>query len=125
MMDMTSTGPWPQDARAFAEAVIRAICGASVTPDVARRAYERCRRALELGATARMGFRHPGKAEAIDRIWRERETLYAAFVAADDQYAYLASLPWVGPVIQGRLAREFGLGHASEHTSGEAARAAA
>lgn len=124
-MDMTPTGVCPQDANTFAEAVIQAICASSVTPHVARRSYERCRRALELGATARMGFRHPAKAEAIDRIWHEREGLYAGFAAAADRRAYLATLPWVGPVIQARLARTFGLETGSDTRAGRQAREAA
>ena len=99
---------FPADADAFAREVIYAICGAGVTPAVARRTFERCCCALRSGATARMGFRHPGKAEAIDRIWRDREPLYRAVAAARDKAAALDALLWIGAVTRRRLARRLG-----------------
>ena len=99
----------PRTADEFAEAVILAICSASVTPQMGRRTFERCRMALLSGATARLGFRHPGKAEAIDAIWRERHRLYREYRRSADPLAYLATLPWIGPVTRRRLARQLGL----------------
>ena len=99
----------PTGADAFARAAIRAICHASVAPPVGERAFERCLRALAFGATARAAFRHPGKAQAIDTIWRERERLAAALAEADDALAFLDTLPWIGPATRRRLAAELGL----------------
>lgn len=99
----------PRDAEAFACAVILAICSASVTPGVGRRTYERCLRALATGATARLGFRHPGKAEAVDRIWSERHRLYGEYLGSADKLAFLSTLPWIGPVTHRALAFEWGL----------------
>ena len=96
-------------ADAFARAAVRAICHASVTPSVGERAAERCARALAFGATARAAFRHPGKAQAIDTIWQERERLAAALAEADDALAFLDTLPWIGPATRRRLAAELGL----------------
>ncbi len=99
----------PETADEFAQHVIGTICYASVTPAIGRRAYERCMRALHLGSTARMGFRHPGKADAIDLIWRERESLFRQYDACPDKFAFLATLPWIGPVTKHSLARRLGL----------------
>jgi hypothetical protein len=104
----------PHDADAFARAAIRAICEASVTPRVGYRTYERCLRALSSGATARLGFRHPGKADAIDLIWRERHRLYRDYLASADKLAFLTSLPWIGPVTRHAMARHLGLTSAPE-----------
>jgi hypothetical protein len=109
----------PADADAFARALIRAICRASVTAQVGRRTYERCLRALETGSTTRMGFRHPGKAEAIDRIWSERHRLFGEYLASHDKEAFLATMPWIGPATRRSLAFDLGLmdgsGPASSH----------
>ena len=59
--------------------------------------------------TVRLGFRHPGKADAIDRIWRERASLYRAYCTAADPLAFLDTLPWIGPVTKRRLAARLGL----------------
>jgi hypothetical protein len=98
-----------QDADAFARAVILAICKASVTPRVGRLTYERCLRALASGSTARLGFRHPGKADAIDEIWRERDRLFREYGMSADKVGFLATLPWIGPVTRRSLAIDLGI----------------
>lgn len=99
----------PETAEDFAERVIATICHASVTPSVGRRTFERCMRALEFGSTARIGFRHASKADAIDLIWRERERLFGLYTASSNKLRFLESLPWVGPVTKHSLARRLGL----------------
>lgn len=99
----------PETADEFAQYVIDTICHASVTPSVGRRTFERCMRALDFGSTARVGFRHPAKAEAIDMIWRERERLFDEYKASQDKLRFLATLPWIGPVTKHSLARRLGL----------------
>jgi hypothetical protein len=104
-----ATASQPATADEFAARVIHAICHASVTPSVGRRTFERCMRALAFGSTTRLGFRHPGKADAIDGIWAERTRLYSDYLASSDKRAFLATLPWVGPATKHALARRLGL----------------
>ena len=99
----------PETADEFAQHVIETICHASVTPGIGRRTFERCMRALDLGSTARVAFRHPAKAEAIDTVWRERERLFEEYNACPDKLRFLATLPWVGPVTKHSLARRLGI----------------
>jgi hypothetical protein len=99
----------PETADEFAQHVIEAICHASVTPSIGRRTFERCMRALSLGSTVRVGFRHPAKAEAIDRVWHERERLFEDYNGCPDKLRFLATLPWVGPVTKHSLARRLGI----------------
>ena len=101
--------PAPETADEFARHVIETICHASVTPAIGQRAFERCMRALSFGSTARVGFRHPAKAEAIDRVWRERERLFDEYTASSDKLRFLATLPWIGPVTKHSLARRLGI----------------
>ncbi len=99
----------PETAEAFAESVIATICHASVTPSVGRRTFERCMRALACGSTARVGFRHPAKADAVDQVWREREQLFQDYTEAADKLRFLSALPGIGPVTKHSLARRLGL----------------
>ena len=99
----------PETADEFAQSVIATICHASVTANVGRRTFERCMRALEVGSTSRMGFRHPAKAAAIDQVWREREQLFRDYSASPDKLRFLGTLPWIGPVTKHSLARRLGL----------------
>ncbi|KAA2237639.1 hypothetical protein [Salinarimonas soli] len=99
----------PENPDEFAGCAIYAICATSVTDAVASRTFERCRRALQVGGTARSGFRHAAKAEAIDRIWRERERLFRDYAQAADKLAFIGGLPGIGTVTKHRLARRLGL----------------
>ena len=99
----------PETADDFARSVIATICHASVTPGVGRRTFERCMRSLALGSTARVGFRHPGKASAIDMVWREREQFFHDYTASADKLRFLSTLPGIGPVTKHSLARRLGL----------------
>jgi hypothetical protein len=99
----------PQNAEDFARAVILTICQASVAPRVGRATYERCLRALNAESTVRLGFRHPGKADAVDLIWRERERYFRDYHASSDKFAFLSTLPWIGPVTRHSLAWRLGI----------------
>jgi hypothetical protein len=99
----------PETADDFARSVIATICHASVTPGVGRRTFERCMRSLILGSTARVSFRHPGKASAIDLVWQEREQFFHDYTASTDKLRFLSSLPGIGPVMKHSLARRLGL----------------
>lgn len=99
----------PETADEFAESVIATICHASVTPGVGRRTFERCMRALSCGSTARVGLRHPAKADAIDRVWCDRDRLFRDYVESPDKLRFLSALPGIGPVTQHSLARRLGL----------------
>lgn len=110
-----------RDADDFARAVILTICQASVAPRVGRQAYERCMRALSSGSTARLGLRHPGKADAIDRVWQDRARYYRAYLDCSDKAAFLCDLPWIGPVTRRSLEWRLGLGKVGEGQSHRAA----
>ncbi len=97
------------EAEAFARAVIFTICSIGVPAHQARRTYERCMAALTRGGTARMGFRNPSRADAIDTIWRERARFHRGYRAADDRVAWLETLPGIGPVMKHRLHLALGL----------------
>ncbi|WP_201837480.1 hypothetical protein [Microvirga zambiensis] len=99
----------PETADEFAQQVIETICHASVTPAIGRRTFERCMRALDFGSTARVGFRHPAKAAAIDAIWHKREDLFVAYKTSADRLRFLATLPGIGPVTKHSLARRLGV----------------
>ena len=99
----------PETAEEFAQSVIATICHASVTASVGRRTFERCMRSLSFGSTARVGFRHPGKASAVDLVWQQREQLFHDYTASHDKLRFLSTLPWIGPVTKHSLARRLGL----------------
>jgi hypothetical protein len=121
-LDEGTEGLEAAGADGFARSVIRAICRAGVSARVGERLFAQCLRAVRQGGTAHIAFRHPAKAEAIDRIWAERERVYRGFLDAADPLAYLRRLPGIGPCLARRLAAEFGLDVAELR---EAARVAA
>lgn len=99
----------PADADAFARIAIYVICNAGLRSALAIEIAHRCVAALEAGSPAASVFGHPGKAMAIDAVWRDRDALWAAYQAADDKLLFAATLPWVGPVTKYHLVKNLGL----------------
>ena len=65
--------------------------------------------AIADGRDARAAFDHPGKAAAIEAIWRDRSRLHAEFLSAPDRLSFCGSLPWIGEITKFHLARNFGV----------------
>jgi hypothetical protein len=98
----------PVDSSFFAMEVIFVICNSGMKNTVARQIYERCISALKRGEPVFDVFKHPGKAAAIEQIWREREQLHAGYFAAEDKLAFTESLPWIGEVTKYHVVKNFG-----------------
>lgn len=92
----------------FAERTIYVICNSGMANTVAAVIYTRCLDALRESTPVASVFRHPGKAPAIERIWAEREQLFAAYNQADDPVAALEAMPWIGQVTALHLAKNLG-----------------
>lgn len=99
----------PLSAELFAEEAIYVICNSGMNNRVASTIYTRCIDALREGRAVRDVFGHPGKAAAIERIWLERDALFAAYQAAGDKAEQLQSLPFIGGVTALHLAKNFGV----------------
>jgi hypothetical protein len=84
------------------------ICNSGMRYTVARSIFERCRGAIADGQPVIEVFGHAGKAAAIEAIWRDREQLLAAYLAAADKLAFLEALPWIGGITKYHLAKNFG-----------------
>ena len=82
----------PTNADAFAEAAVYVIVNSGMRYTVAANIFTRCMAALRDGGSANTAFGHPGKAAAIDRIWRERQALFDGLRATADPLAYVAAL---------------------------------
>lgn len=98
----------PADAEEFARAAIYVIANSGMKNSVAMPIYDRCIRALEHDRKVRRVFGHPGKARAMEIIWKKRLELFEGYLAAIDKIEFCASLPWVGPVTKLHLARDLG-----------------
>ena len=98
----------PPTAEAFAIEAIYVVINGGMRVTVAEVIFKRCMSALEACQSATTAFGHPGKAAAIDMLWLGRERLYAEYLLADDQLAFLADLPWIGPITVDQLAKNLG-----------------
>lgn len=112
IIDWSETIAKPADAEAFAEAAIYVVCNSGFKNSIAKPICERCMVALRAGLSSATEFRHPGKQRAIDRIWAEREDMFAAYQLEPDKLRYLVTLPWVGPVTRFHLEKNLGGDHA-------------
>lgn len=98
----------PTDPVGFAREAIFVICNSGMRFTVAQGIFNRVMAALEAGGAAGDAFGHKGKAAAIDHIWREREALLEAYLAAPDKLEFCQSLPWIGGITKYHLAKNFG-----------------
>lgn len=99
----------PRNAKEFALEAIYVICNSGMRFSVANGIYWKCVRALRRRQSATSVFGHPGKAPAIDTIWKNRRVLFTAYETAENKVAYCAELPWIGPVTKFHLAKNLGL----------------
>lgn len=98
----------PRNANQFASEAIYVIINSGMSNKVAVPIHHRCMRALRQGKSVTTVFGHPGKAAAIDWIWKRRRWLYRKHQETDDLLAFCESLPWVGPVTAHHLAKNLG-----------------
>jgi len=98
-----------ENAEHFAREAIFVICNSGMKHTVARRIFNRVMEALECGLSAANGFGHAGKTAAINRIWYERDGLFAQYQKSTDKLAFCEGLPWVGCVTKYHLAKNLGL----------------
>ncbi len=102
----------PQSPKTFAEEAAFVICNSGMRAPTARKVYERTMPYVRSGGKAIDRFRHPGKAAAIDTIWRRRADLLSAYQdleAAADRLEFLGNLPWIGGITKFHLAKNFGV----------------
>jgi hypothetical protein len=76
---------------------------------IARKIWEKVRPAVESGASASTVFGHKGKAGAIDRVFRARDTLVPQYMgtAAAEKLDWIRALPWIGPITCYHLAKNY------------------
>lgn len=98
----------PDNADDFALEAVWVILNSGMKNTVARGIFERVRPALFERRPVRDVFGHPGKAAAIETIWRDRSRLYDEFREAEDKLAYCAALPWIGEITKFHLAKNWG-----------------
>ena len=98
----------PGNASQFAAEAIYVICNSGMANRVAVPIFERCMLALRRGQSVTLVFGHPGKAAAIDHIWKRRRSLFRKLNETDDLIAFCATLPWIGYVTKFHLAKNLG-----------------
>ncbi len=102
----------PTDPEEMAETLIFVVIASGFRYETARDIWERVKAALRSGTSVYPNaFGHEGKAQAIESIWRDRETLFAEFsgLADDEVLEWCAHLPWIGPTTKFQAARDLGV----------------
>lgn len=98
----------PSSADDFAELAIFVIINGGLNATVAVQIQLRCLNALKASLSAASVFGHPGKAQAVDHVWSERQRLFDSYRTAHDQVDFLQTIPWIGPVLALHLAKLLG-----------------
>ena len=101
----------PSNADAFFSEAAWVIINSGMKNQVAQMIWDRVQAALHAGKPVFSAFKHPGKAAAIQHIFDNRDRLFKEFneVPADAKLAWLIKLPWIGPITQYHLAKNYGV----------------
>lgn len=99
----------PTDAETFAGEAIWVICCSGMKEQVARLIQDRVWAALRARRPVFTGFKHKGKAAAIDDIWERRNWWFAEFLKASDKVEFCGTLPWIGTITKWHLAKNLGV----------------
>ncbi|WP_272011409.1 hypothetical protein [Roseovarius sp. ZX-A-9] len=102
----------PGYSSAFATEAIFIISNSGMKWQIARQIFDRVMPLVRAGRSARDGFGHAGKAGAIHRIWRERNDIFARYMALEPDPArlhFLGELPWIGKITKYHLAKNLGV----------------
>ncbi len=97
----------PVDPDQFAFDAIFVVCNSGMHHRIAQKIFDKCVPALLEGRPVIGVFKHPGKAQAIETLWRDRVALLAAYNAATDKLAFCQSLPWIGAITKFHLAKNY------------------
>lgn len=99
----------PASAQEFASEAIFVIANSGMKHTVARQIYEKAMGALLHGIPVIEVFGHAHKAASMEKIWADREILFAAFLAAEDKLEFCGTLPHIGKITKYHLAKNFGV----------------
>jgi hypothetical protein len=102
----------PRTSRHLASAAIYVIAASGMRVTLAKEIHRRCLRALRHDESASSVFGHPGKAEAMDMIWRDRRSLFKQWrhISDDDEkVVFCGELPFVGQITKYHLAKNLGV----------------
>lgn len=96
------------DSKTFFEEFAWVVLNSGMRNQVARTIWERVRPHVEAGGSAHDKFRHIGKCDAIDHVWKHRDKLFADYLSAADKVEFLRGLPWIGKITCWHLAKNYG-----------------
>lgn len=97
----------PANAKDFAGKVIYVICGSGFKATIAKPISTRCIAALKSGRSAKTVFGHPGKASAIDQVWRDRKRYFEELKIAKG-VDWFETLPFIGSITKYHIAKNCG-----------------
>lgn len=98
----------PKTAERFASEVIYVVINAGFSNRVAVPIFEQCMAALQSGQSSKTVFGHPGKTDAIDDIWKRRNSIFRKLNKAEDVVEFCATLPWTGQITKYHVAKNVG-----------------
>lgn len=98
----------PVDAIAFWIEFAWVVINSGMKFTVAKKIWDKVHPVVARGESAGTVFGHKGKCAAIDKVFNEREKLFADYQAADNKLEWLKSLLWIGDITKFHLAKNLG-----------------
>jgi hypothetical protein len=99
----------PTTPEKFVCEYVRVVLNSGMKNTIARKIMDRVWPRLYADEPITDVFRHPGKRDAIEGVWRQREFYFRQFLEAVDPVAWCETLPWIGGITKFHLAKNLGV----------------
>ena len=98
-----------EDANTFLQEYIWVVLNSGMKNQVARKIYERIKKALATGQPINRVFRHKGKVTAILNMGLAADKIFKMYQDAEDKLVFLETLSFIGKTTKYHLAKNLGL----------------
>lgn len=109
-LDWCASRKPPGTPECFALEYIYVVINSGMRFKVATLIYDRVIKSLQdFDQCTKEAFGHVLKRRAINSVWAKRKQLFEQWKRAEHKMAFLVSLPFIGPITQYHLAKNFGV----------------
>jgi len=87
------------------------ICNSGMKNQIAEKIYKRIIEAIKNDVAIFSVFKHKGKVEAIEHLWKNQFILFEQYLkleSLDEKLTFAKSLPWIGDITKYHLLRNLG-----------------
>ena len=98
-----------KDSESFLFEFAWVVVNSGMKNQVAKKIYKKILEAWASGKKVHDVFNHKGKADAMEMVKNNRQTIFKEYLNTNDKLQLLKNLPWIGDITKYHLAKNLGL----------------